>query len=151
MASATAPAFPRARSNGISPYSELLFVIRRVAAWSSNLTTRAVATPKITLVDSGLGGHLIGMSLKRARHPSAPVGPLLENFVLGELVAIEVKAAETVRRDDFRGIDRLARRVGDDLVAGIVLYAGPQPLSFGDQLRALPISALWTARPAQRA
>jgi predicted AAA+ superfamily ATPase len=161
---------------------ELLFVIRRVPAWASNLTTRAVATPKITLVDSGLAGHLIGMSLKRARHPTAPVGPLLENFVLGELgrqlswsqepvrlyhyrdrdgyevdallerasgelVAIEVKAAESVRRDDFRGIERLARRVGDDLIAGIVLYTGPEPLSFGDRLRALPISALWTERP----
>ena len=50
---------------------ELLFVTRRVPGWSSNLTTRAVATPKITLVDSGLAGHLVGMSLKRARHPSA--------------------------------------------------------------------------------
>lgn len=165
---------------------DLLFVTRRVPAWSSNLTTRAVATPKMTLVDSGVAGHLVGMSLKRARHPSAPVGPLLENFVLGELarqlswshepvrlfhyrdrdgyevdallerasgelVAIEVKAAESVRRDDFRGIDRLARRVGDDLIAGIVLYTGPEPLSFGDRLRALPISALWTARPTQAA
>jgi predicted AAA+ superfamily ATPase len=158
---------------------ELLFVIRRVPAWSSNRTTRAVATPKMTLVDSGVAGHLIGMNLRRARHPTAPVGPLLENFVLGELarqlswstepvrlhhyrdrdgyeidallerasgelVAIEIKAAETVRREDFRGIERLARRVGEDLVAGIVLYAGSQPLSFGDRLRALPISALWT-------
>jgi predicted AAA+ superfamily ATPase len=164
---------------------ELLFVIRRVPAWSSNLTTRAVATPKTTLVDSGLAGHLIGMSLKRARHPSAPVGPLLENFVLGELgrqlscshepvrlhhyrdrdgyevdallerasgelVAIEVKAAESIRRDDFRGIERLGRRVGDDLIAGIVLYTGPEPLSFGDRLRALPISALWTAQHEAR-
>lgn len=158
---------------------ELLFVIRRVPAWSSNLTARAVATPKTTLVDSGLSGHLIGMNLKRARHASAPVGPLLENFVLGELgrqlsysdepvrlyhyrdrdgyevdallerasgelLAIEVKAAETVRRDDFRGIERLARRVGDSLIAGLVLYTGPNALSFGDRRRALPISALWT-------
>ncbi|MGH3493619.1 MAG: DUF4143 domain-containing protein, partial [Sciscionella sp.] len=137
------------------------------------------ATPKMTLVDSGIAGHLVGMNLRRTRHPSAPVGPLLENFVFGELgrqlswssepvrlyhyrdrdgyevdallerasgelVAIEVKAAETVRRQDFRGIDRLARRVGNDLVAGIVLYTGPEPFSFGDRLRALPISALWT-------
>ncbi|MGH8962705.1 MAG: ATP-binding protein [Jatrophihabitantaceae bacterium] len=158
---------------------ESLFVIRRVPAWSSNLATRAVATPKMTLVDSGIAGHLVGMNLRRTRHPSAPVGPLLENFVFGELgrqlswssepvrlyhyrdrdgyevdallerasgelVAIEVKAAETVRRQDFRGIDRLARRVGNDLVAGIVLYTGPEPFSFGDRLRALPISALWT-------
>lgn len=159
---------------------ESLFLIRRVPAWSNNLTTRAVATAKMTLVDSGVAGHLVGMNIKRARHPNAPVGPLLENFVHGELaraltwssepvriyhyrdrdgyevdavlerasgeiVAIEVKAAETVRHDDFRGIERLARRIGDDLVAGIVLYTGAAPLSFGDRLRAVPIASLWHA------
>lgn len=161
---------------------ESLFVIRRIPAWSSNLTTRAIATAKMTLIDSGIAGHLIGMNIKRAHHPNAPVGPLLENFVHGELaraltwstepvrlhhyrdrdgyevdavlerasgeiVAIEVKAAETVRRDDFRGIERLARRVGDNLTAGIVLYTGGQPLSFGDRLRALPIASLWHTGP----
>lgn len=158
---------------------ELLFVTRRIPAWSTNLTTRAVATPKLTVVDSGLGGHLAGLTLRRARHVTAPIGPLIENFVLGELgrqltwteepvrlyhyrdrdgyevdailehaagevVAIEVKAAETVRGEDFRGIQRLARRLGDQLLAGIVLYAGRQPLSFGKGLRAWPIAALWS-------
>ena len=65
----------------------------------------------------------------------------------GDVVACEVKAAETVRSEDFQGIQRLARRLGDQLVAGIVLYAGGQPLPFGDKLRAWPISALWTLNP----
>jgi hypothetical protein len=158
---------------------DLVFITRRVPAWSSNLVTRAVATPKLLLNDSGLAAHLTGLSLKRTRHPTAPVGPLLETFVLGELsrqltfasqpvrlyhyrdrdqyevdailesaageiVACEVKAAETVRSQDFRGIERLRRQLGDQLVAGIVLYAGSAPLSFGDRLRAWPISTLWT-------
>lgn len=59
------------------------------------------------------------------------------------VVAIEVKAAATVRAEDFRGIRHLAARIGDDLVAGIVLYAGDRTMSFGDRLRAVPISALW--------
>jgi uncharacterized protein len=161
---------------------DLLFITRRIPAWSTNLTTRAVATPKLVLTDSGLAAHLTGMSLRRARKPTAPVGPLIETFVLGELarqlaltdqpvrlyhyrdrdqyevdavlesasgevVACEVKAAETVRSEDFRGIQRLTRRLGDQLVAGIVLYAGGQPLPFGDRLRAWPISALWTLNP----
>jgi hypothetical protein len=156
-----------------------LFVTRRIPAWSSNLATRAVATPKLLLTDSGLAAHLTGMSLRRARQRTAPVGPLIETFVLGELarqlpladqpvrlyhyrdrdhyevdavleapsgevIACEVKAAETVRSNDFRGIQRLARRLGDQLIAGIILYAGGQPLPFGDRLRAWPISALWT-------
>jgi predicted AAA+ superfamily ATPase len=157
---------------------DLLFVLRRIPAWSTNLTTRAIATPKLMLVDSGLAGHLSGITPRRANRPDTPVGPLLENFVLGELarqltwatepirlyhyrdrdgyevdallehasgdlVAIEVKAAETVRADDFRGINHLARRHDGRLVAGIVLYAGRQPLPFGDRLRAWPMDALW--------
>jgi hypothetical protein len=162
---------------------DLVFITSRVPAWSSNLATRAVAAPKLLVNDSGLAAHLTGMSIKRARHPTAPVGPLLETFVLGELhkqltfasqqvrlyhyrdrdkyevdavlesaageiVACEVKAAETVRSEDFRGIQRLRRQVGDQLIAGIVLYAGQSPLSFGDRLRAWPISTLWTQAPS---
>lgn len=158
---------------------DLLFILRRIPAWSANLTTRAVATPKLLLVDSGLAGHLAGITARRVSRPETPVGPLMENFVLselvrqlgwtsepvriyhyrdrdgyevdavlehagGEIVAVEVKAAETVRAEDFRGINHLARRYGDRLVAGVVLYSGGQPLPFGDRLRAWPIAALWT-------
>jgi predicted AAA+ superfamily ATPase len=72
------------------------------------------------------------------------VGAILEH-ASGEVVAVEVKAAETVRREDFRGIQHLVRRLGGRLLAGIVLYAGGQALPFGDRLRALPICAVWTA------
>jgi predicted AAA+ superfamily ATPase len=191
-ASTASPAIPAAISSRLQvPAStvkrylnllDLLFITRHIPAWSTNFTTRAVATPKLVFTDSGLAAHLTGMSLRRARHPTAPVGPLIETFVLGELarqlaftgqpvrlyhyrdrdqyevdavlesasgevVACEVKAAETVRSEDFRGIQRLARRLGDQLVAGIVLYAGGQPLPFGDRLRAWPISTLWTLDP----
>lgn len=158
---------------------ELLFVVRRLPAWSSNLTTRAVAASRLVVTDSGLAGFLTGLTPARADRPTAPVGPLLENFALselarqltwttepvrlyhyrdrdgyevdavlehaaGEVVAIEVKAAETVRREDFRGIRQVQRRLGEQLLAGIVLYAGSHPLSFGERLRALPLDALWT-------
>lgn len=101
---------------------------------STSSPPRPVATPKVVLTDSGLSAHLTGMSLRRARHPAAPVGPLIETFVLGEpgcplafteqpvhlyhyrdrdqyevdallesasgeVVACEVKAAETVRSE----------------------------------------------------
>jgi predicted AAA+ superfamily ATPase len=59
------------------------------------------------------------------------------------IVGIEVKAAPTVGSDDFRGLRRLADRLGDDFVAGIVLYTGTATLPFGDRLRAMPVSALW--------
>lgn len=55
---------------------EVVFVIRRIPAWSSNLTTRAISTPKLIVTDSGLGGRLIGLSEERAKDPTALVGLL---------------------------------------------------------------------------
>ena len=73
------------------------------------------------------------------------VDAILENR-RGEVVGIEVKAASTVRTEDFRGLRHLAERLGADFV-GIVLYTGDQTLSCGPKLRAMPISALWHASP----
>lgn len=65
----------------------------------------------------------------------------------GRVVAIEVKATNTPRRDDFRWLeflrDRLDR-VGEDFVCGVVLHTGTRRLSFGDRLVALPISDVWS-------
>jgi uncharacterized protein len=61
----------------------------------------------------------------------------------GSVVAIDVKAASTVRADDFRGLRHLADRLGDSLAVGVVLYTGQQTLPFGPRFRAIPISALW--------
>ncbi|MDR7274285.1 ATP-binding protein [Catenuloplanes atrovinosus] len=70
------------------------------------------------------------------------VDAVLENR-RGQVVGIEVKAASTVRSDDFRGLRRLEDRLGDDFVAGVVLYTGTTTLPFGERLRAMPVSALW--------
>jgi uncharacterized protein len=147
---------------------ETVYLVRTVPAWSANATTRAVATPKVFFVDSGIAAHL-----------GAGDGALLENFVLGELarqltwsevvaslhhyrdrdqyevdavledntgrvVGVEVKAAETVRAEDFRGLRLLQRKLGDRFHAGFVLYTGEHSLSFGDGMTCLPMSALWT-------
>jgi predicted AAA+ superfamily ATPase len=65
----------------------------------------------------------------------------------GQVVAIDVKAASTVRAEDFRGLRHLADRLGEDLVVGVVLYTGQQTLPFGPRFRAIPISALWEVHP----
>lgn len=67
---------------------------------------------------------------------------VLENAA-GELVGIEVKAAASVTRRDFAGLDRIAASAGAAFMQGILLYDGEQTLSFGDKLRAVPLSALW--------
>ncbi|GAA1008030.1 hypothetical protein Aple_044780 [Acrocarpospora pleiomorpha] len=158
---------------------ELVFVIKRIPAWSSNLTTRAISTPKLIVTDSGLAGRLVGLSIEKAKDPTAHIGPLLKNFAIGEVarqltwseepvqlfhyrdkdqvevdivlehasgsvIGIEVKASETVRTDDFRGLRHLADRLGNRFQAGFVLYCGEQPLPFGERLRAIPMASLWT-------
>jgi predicted AAA+ superfamily ATPase len=75
-------------------------------------------------------------------HNKVEVDAVLENRG-GQVIGIEVKAASAVGPDDFRGLRRLAEHLGDDFVAGIVLYTGTATLPFGDRLRAMPVSALW--------
>ena len=64
----------------------------------------------------------------------------------GSVVAVEVKAAESLRNDDFKGLRYLAEQLGARFRAGFVLYCGQQSLPFGDNLAGLPISALWRAK-----
>lgn len=40
------------------------------------------------------------------------------------------------------GLRHLERLLGDQFVAGYVLYTGQQTLPFGDKLRAVPMNAL---------
>ena len=61
----------------------------------------------------------------------------------GRTVGIEIKAARTVRAEDFRHLASLRDRLGTDFVAGVVFFTGDSPLPFGDRLVALPISLLW--------
>lgn len=157
---------------------EEVFLTKRIPAWSRNLSSRAIATPKVAMVDSGIAANLLGLDAAALREPTGPLGPLLEGFVAmeiarqltwsrervalfhyrtkdkvevdivlenrrGQVVAIDVKAASTVRAGDFRGLRHLQERLGEDLIAGFVLYTGPQTLPFGPKFRALPISALW--------
>jgi predicted AAA+ superfamily ATPase len=67
---------------------------------------------------------------------------VLEN-AQGQIVGIEVKAAASVTRRDFSGLDRLASIADDRFVQGIVLYDGERPLSFADNLRAVPFASVW--------
>ncbi len=157
---------------------EEVFLIKRIPAWSRNISSRAASTPKVAFVDSGIAANLLDADERTLLRPGGPFGPLLEGFVLmeiarqltwsdtraelshyrtkdkvevdavletrrGEVVGIEVKASSTVRAEDFAGLRHLADRLGDDFVAGLVLYTGPDTLSFGPRLSAVPVSALW--------
>jgi hypothetical protein len=61
----------------------------------------------------------------------------------GRVVGAEVKASSSVDERDFRHLSYLRDRLGSRFAAGIVLYTGPNPITFGDRMMALPISLLW--------
>ncbi len=61
----------------------------------------------------------------------------------GEIVGVEVKAAVSVNADDFRGLRVLAEIAGRRFLRGVLLYLGEQPVPFGANLHALPISSVW--------
>jgi len=67
---------------------------------------------------------------------------VLENGA-GQVVGVEVKAAASVTRRDFAGLERLAAASGAHFVQGVILHDGDQILNFADHLRAAPLACLW--------
>lgn len=61
----------------------------------------------------------------------------------GRVVGVEVKAAGSVRKKDFSGLQALAEICGEQFVRGIVLYSGKQAIPFGKNFHALPVDSLW--------
>jgi predicted AAA+ superfamily ATPase len=61
----------------------------------------------------------------------------------GGIAGIEVKAAATVKPDDYGGLAKLRDARGSSFVAGVVLYTGASTKPLGDRLWAVPLSALW--------
>lgn len=61
----------------------------------------------------------------------------------GAVAAVEVKASASLTARDFRPLQTLQATLGDDLVAGVILYGGRETVGFGAGLRALPFEALW--------
>ncbi|MDA8140294.1 MAG: ATP-binding protein [Desulfobacteraceae bacterium] len=61
----------------------------------------------------------------------------------GKVAGIEIKAASTVTKSDFRGLAKLQEIMGDRFVAGVVMYDGESAVSFGEGLHAVPIRLLW--------
>lgn len=60
----------------------------------------------------------------------------------GKIIAIEVKAAESINQKDFRTLKNVRDRIGEQFIAGYVFYNGVSTLPFGDRLHALPLSLL---------
>jgi uncharacterized protein len=61
----------------------------------------------------------------------------------GRVVAFEVKANERVAGRDFSGLRKLRDALGERLVAGVALSAGPRSYTYEDRLHVMPLDRLW--------
>ncbi len=64
----------------------------------------------------------------------------------GDILGIEVKAGSAVKTDSFKHLKWFKERMAtkeDQHFTGIVLYTGEHTVSFGNNMWAVPISALW--------
>ena len=63
-----------------------------------------------------------------------------------QVVCIEVKSSRTINEKSFKNIKFFANRYPNKFIAGYVFYLGENLLPFGDNLWALPVSALAAAQ-----
>jgi len=61
----------------------------------------------------------------------------------GRVILIEVKATQTYRSEHFAPMKHLAQKLGDQLIAGVVLTLSDHPFQYAANLWGLPVSALW--------
>ncbi|MCP2275077.1 hypothetical protein SAMN04244553_2440 [Nocardia amikacinitolerans] len=86
---------------------EEIFLIKRIPAWSRNISTRATTTPKLAFVDSGIAAHQIGADTRSLLRPNGQFGPLLEGFVLMELARQITWSDEEVELFHYRTRDQV--------------------------------------------
>jgi len=61
----------------------------------------------------------------------------------GDVIAFEIKSGTRVHSADLRGISALRTRLGNRLLAGIVLYTGTFWYTHDDGTIVVPLDALW--------
>lgn len=112
-------------------YLELLqsvFLIKSIPAWSPGPTFRAIGTPKLAFVDSGIAGHLLGQDAAHMDEPGGAAGPMLENFVAMELARQLTWAQQRARMYHYRTKDKtevdVVLETPDGRVVGVEVKAG---------------------------
>ena len=86
---------------------EEVFLVKRIPAWSRNVSSRAIGTPKLAFVDSGIAANLLGADVRSLLRPGGPFGPLLEGFVLMELARQLTWSRERAELFHYRTKDKV--------------------------------------------
>lgn len=105
---------------------EAVFLVHRLPAWGTTLGARVNVHPKIHVVDTGVGGWLLDLTVESVarRLPSVltDLGHLIETFAVNELLkqiawAPEVVRAGHHRTHDGHEVDLVLQVPGGDVVA----------------------------------
>jgi uncharacterized protein len=125
---ATQSGIPRTTLNRYLELLSAVFLIKEIPAWSAGQRQRAVGTPKLAYVDSGLACHLLGQDPARLGEPAGASGPMVENFVLMELARQLTWNDERASLHHYRTKDGVevdaVLEAADGRVVGIEVKAG---------------------------
>lgn len=111
---------------------EAVFLVHRLPAWGTTLGSRVNLLPKIHLVDTGVGGWLLDLTIDGVarRLPSVltDLGHLIETFAVNELLKQVSWLPGVIRTGHYRThdgheVDLVLQAVGGDLV-GVEIKAG---------------------------
>lgn len=119
----------------VTSYLELLeslFLISSLPAWGTTVSSRSVEAPKIHVVDSGIGAHLLRLSRPKLERGDASAltefGHLAESFVVQEIIRQTTWMSDIIvpghwRTRDGDEVDLVLER-HDGAVLGFEIKAG---------------------------
>lgn len=88
------------------PLLEMVFLAIRLPAWTRNLLARIARHPKSYVADSGIAAHLLRVDERALADPMcAATGPLVETFVVNELIRQESFGPTRVQLSHYRTHD----------------------------------------------
>ena len=113
---------------------EKLFLVYRLEAWGKTLFARAIRTPKVHVLDSGVGARLLRLTTSKVTPANATAlteyGHLLETFVVTEILKQASFAGDVADYGHFRTKDGeevdLVIETGEGGIVGFEVKAGAQ-------------------------
>lgn len=142
-AAAAGVGLDRATADSYLKLLEAVFLLHRLPAWGTTLTSRSSASPKVHVLDSGVAARLLRLTPAKLseRTPAAltEFGHLLETFVVGELMKQaswidEVAVTGHWRTHDNDEVDLVVERDDGALVGFEVKASSRVP---GQEMRGL--------------
>ncbi len=152
-------------------YLDLLsdaFMVRQLQPWYANIRKRQVKSPKVYIRDSGLLHQLLGINTERELLTHPKIGASWEGYVIEEVLAVEqpdeaffwathqgaeidlilkkkgrLLGVECKRTDTPRATPSMRTALTDLALDAIaVVYPGSKRFRLGEQIEAVPLSAL---------